>query len=308
MNTHPKGSFAPQLLPIGRWLWRRLPASLLASRPMRRLNMEIYDRYVRHTERYQTHFTWFVRNPPQLALITDLIFSSPPTGTKLRVMSVGCSVGAELYSLLWLIRRVQPDISIDARGIDIVPDAVASARRGSYWLELPSSCGGTLQIDGRNVLSTSAEAIGEIFEVCSNGVYVVKDAIRAGATWYVGNAADPDLRDAHGLQDVVLACNFLGPMEPGMAESCIRNVAALVIPGGYLVIDGVDLGVKARVLKQLGFLPITEDAQCIHEADPTKRDWPWTRWSLEPFDDSKADWPYRYVTIFQRPMVRLAQG
>lgn len=69
------------------------------------------------------------------------------------------------------------------------------------------------------------------------------------------------------------------------------------------MIDGVDLDLRTDVVRALGLLPITEDARRIHEADPTKQDWPWTRWSLEPFDATRPDWPFRYATIFQRPML-----
>ncbi|UNK48701.1 hypothetical protein MNR01_13240 [Lysobacter sp. S4-A87] len=303
MKNHSNGLLAAPLLPLARRFWQRLPPAVLASRPMRRLGAVIYNHYVRYTDRSQSHYTWFLRNPPQLALAADLICSARPERTSLRVMSVGCSVGAELYSLLWLVRKTQPDISIDARGIDIVHDAIASARQATYRLEAPSSSGGTLWVDGKNVLSTSSDAVDEIFDLCPNGAYRVKDTIRAGTSWHVDDAADPGLSDRHGLQDAVLACNFLGPMGPQLAERCLRNLANLLVPGGYLILDGIDLDLKARVVKDIGLLPITEDAQCIHESDPTKQDWPWTRWSLEPFDESRADWPYRYATIFQRPML-----
>lgn len=303
METFFKGPFAAPLLPLVRRVWRRLPSKVVATRPMRCIGSAIYNRYVRDTDRQQSHYTWFLRNPPQLMLITDLIFSAYPIRRPLRVMSVGCSVGAELYSLMWLVRRVQPDIAVDARGIDVVPDAVAAARQASYRLEAPSSSGGTLWVEGRRVLSTSAEAIDEMFDVSQSGSYRVKDTIRQGTDWHVGDASDSGLREMHGLQDVVLACNFLGPMEPGLAEQSLRNVASLVTPGGYLVVDGVDLDMKTRVAEELGLLPITEDARVIHEADPTKRDWPWTRWSHEPFDSTRGDWPFRYATIYQRPML-----
>ena len=37
-------------------------------------------------------------------------------------------------------------------------------------------------------------------------------------------------------------------MEDPLAEACLRNVARLVNPGGILVVDGVDLDLKARVM------------------------------------------------------------
>lgn len=58
--------------------------------------------------------------------------------------------------------------------------------------------------------------------------------------------------DAFGLQDIVVANRFLCHIQPEEAEACLRNVARLVKPGGYLFVSGVDLGVRTKVARDLG--------------------------------------------------------
>jgi hypothetical protein len=75
-----------------------------------------------------------------------------------------------------------------------------------------------------------------------------------------------------GPQDMVVASNFLCHMEPPAAENCLRNIAGLVKRGGYLFVSGVDLEVRAKVARELGWRPIPEQ---IHDGDPSVRgDWP----------------------------------
>jgi chemotaxis methyl-accepting protein methylase len=306
METHPQRHLPARLVLAARTLWRHLPDAVLESRPMRRFGAAIYDRYVRETDRSQSHYTWFLRNPPQLELLRDLLHARASPDRPLRIASIGCSVGAELYSLLWMLRRARPDLPVAANGVDIVADAVEIARKGVYRINAPSSAGGTLETAGGKVLSTSPEAVAEMFDVREDGAYRIKDWIGEGAAWRVGDAADERLRTLLGPQDAVLACNFLGPMEAGLAERCLRNLATLLAPGGYLVLDGVDLDLKTRVVPTLGLVPVAKDARRIHRADPTKQDWPWTRWSLEPFDGSRPDWEVRYSTIFVAPQATAA--
>jgi len=50
---------------------------------------------------------------------------------------------------------------------------------------------------------------------------------------------------------------FLCHMHPEEAEECLRNLARLVKPGGYLFVSGVDLSVRSKVARDLGERPVT---------------------------------------------------
>jgi 2-polyprenyl-3-methyl-5-hydroxy-6-metoxy-1,4-benzoquinol methylase len=72
-----------------------------------------------------------------------------------------------------------------------------------------------------------------------------------------------------------VANRFLCHMEPAAAERCLRNIARLVKPGGYLFVSGVDLDVRTRVARGMGWKPVMDLIREIHEGDPSSRDgWP----------------------------------
>lgn len=53
--------------------------------------------------KFQSHYTQFMRNPPLLATIATLA-SKYPRGAGIKIASIGCSTGAELYSVLYAIK------------------------------------------------------------------------------------------------------------------------------------------------------------------------------------------------------------
>ena len=137
----------------------------------------------------------------------------------------------------------------------------------------------------------------------------VKSSIRAGTRWHVGDAGDPGLIRILGPQDIVVASNFLCHMEPPDAEKCLRNIAGLVKPGGYLFVSGVDLDVRAKVAGDLGWRPVPELIEEIHDGDPSVRgDWPWEWWGLEPLNKRRHNWQMRYAAAFQQDSRIAASG
>jgi SAM-dependent methyltransferase len=128
----------------------------------------------------------------------------------------------------------------------------------------------------------------------------IRPWLREGITWTRGDAGDPELVRALGPQDIVVANRFLCHMDPLAAEKCLRNIGRLVKPGGYLFVSGIDLDVRTKVARDMGWKPVSELLREIHEGDPSLQcGWPLEYWGLEPFDDSRADWRIRYASIFQ---------
>ena len=288
--------FAPCVRPV-RFVWRRLPDAFLDTRLMRRIGTFVYDHYIRDTERQQSHATWFMRNVPQLEVLRDRL-AHLEQGATVRVASIGCSTGVELYSALWVIRTARPDFNVVAQGVDISADVVEVARRGIYRANAPAVAGGLYDLGGGNDVATQLAAFEGLVEPLPGGAVRVQDWLREGVSWNARDATDPHLLDLLGPQDVVLARNFLGPMDDALAEACLRNIARLVVPQGCLVVDGVDLDLKERVVRELDLVPIPDRIEEVHTADPSKKDWPWTRWSHEPMDRTRPDWILRYCTVF----------
>jgi len=145
----------------------------------------------------------------------------------------------------------------------------------------------------------SADEIDVLFE--RHGVHArVKPQFRAGIKWQPGDAGDVKLVQQLGLQDIVVANRFLCHMRPEQSEVCLRNLARLVKPGGYLFVSGVDLAVRSKVAQDLGWTPVTELIEEIHDGDPSlRRDWPLQYWGLEPFDRRRSDRNIRYASVFR---------
>jgi hypothetical protein len=128
----------------------------------------------------------------------------------------------------------------------------------------------------------------------------VKPWLREGIFWHRADAADPDLVDLLGPQDMVVANRFLCHLQPFAAERCLRNIARLVTPGGFLFVSGVDLDVRTKVAQELGWRPVMELLNEIHEGDPSlRRGWPLEYWGLEPFRAQRRASLVRYASVFQ---------
>jgi SAM-dependent methyltransferase len=282
------------LLRMNRLAWNSLPMSVTSLGPLRGYG-EFSARVARaHGGRGQAFSTYFLRNRPALELIRRLVERRTRNDT-LRVAVLGCSTGAEAYSLAWRIRTARPDLKLVLHAMDISPEAVEIGRRGKYSLRAP-------ELMDSNILErmTSAE-IEEIFDKEGDEV-TVKSWIRAGIEWRTGDARKVGTRDLMGPQEIVVASNFLCHMDGGSAEACLRNIARLAAPGGYLFVSGVDLDVRTRVANDLGWRPVQELLEEIHDGDPCMRTfWPWHYAGLEPLSKKREDWKHRYAAAFQLP-------
>lgn len=267
--------------------WNGLPRPVRSWKPTRALGRRIHQRACRIQARGGACYTRFFRNVPQLELIRDLVLEMPP-GVPVKIASIGCSTGAELYSALWLIRRARPTQSIQALGIDMAEECVRAAARGVYPFRVVEVAG---------MSETSYERL----MTREGKTLVVQDWMKEAVTWEVGDACSPDLAARFGLQDVVLANNFLFALSPERAESCLRNLTRLVAPNGYLVVSGVDLDLRSRILGELGFVPVTARCEEIHTAEDVHTAWPLRFWGLEPIDRTRQDWRARYTTVFRSP-------
>ena len=131
-------------------------------------------------------------------------------------------------------------------------------------------------------------------------IVTVKSWIKEGINWHVADVGEPELFDALGPQDVVVADNFLCHMDAPEAERCLRNIARLVVPHGYLFVSGIDLDIRTKVASDLGCRPLQELLEEIHEADPSLRGkWPFNYAGLEPLNKKRRDWRIRYAAAFQ---------
>jgi chemotaxis methyl-accepting protein methylase len=245
-----------------------------------------------HGDRRQYYGTFFFRNRPQLDLIARLANDRAKDG-RVSVAVLGCSLGAEVYSILWSLRSTHPGVRPLISAVDISSHALEVGREGLY-------APGVSDLAREPIFArTTEDELRGMFD--SEGPLLrVKPWMKDGITWRLGDARDPGIVDALGLQDIVVANDFLCHMRPLEAESCLRNVARLVAPRGYLVVSGVDLDVRVKVARALSWKPVSDGIEEIHDGDRTLRlSWPWRYWGLEPFDGSRSDRITRYASVFE---------
>ena len=273
-------------------IWRRLPSAMRDVRPVRAYGAWLHDVVCRRAEREMYVGTLFLRNRPALELMRRLL-EDKDRDAEVRIAVLGCSIGVEVYSIVWTLRSSRPDLKLIVNALDVDPDVVRVAERGVYGPEACELVKWPI-FDGL----TAAERR-EMFDWDGNEGRI-KASLRDGVTCAVGDAADPNLIASLGPQDLVVASNFLCHMPPQSARRCLRNLARLVIPGGHLFVTGVDLDVRTQVALELGWEPIPELRAEIHDGDPLVRnDWPWRWWGLEPLNRRRPDWETRYSAVFR---------
>jgi mannose-6-phosphate isomerase-like protein (cupin superfamily)/SAM-dependent methyltransferase len=275
-------------LRVNQRLWNRLPAKVAALGLTRSYGGFLHGLARLDGVRIQDFSTQFFGNRPQFELVRRLAKCKTKDDT-LKVAVLGCSTGAEVYSLAWAIRSARPDLKLIMQAMDVSSLAVESARSGAY----------SLAESQLFRFMTDAESR-ELFDQ-KQDVVTIKPWIKEGINWTVGDAAEPDIIDQLGPQDIVLANNFLCHMDDRKAEGCLRNIVRSVGPNGYLFVSGVNLDVRTRVARDLGLNPLQELLDEVHEGDPgTRSRWPFHYAGLEPLNKSKQDWRIRYATAFQR--------
>jgi chemotaxis methyl-accepting protein methylase len=276
---------------LNTWLWKRLPSKLRDTKLMRGYGTILNKLVRRRADRRQFTGTFFFRNRPQLELMRRLI-GRKPGGATLNIAIIGCSIGAEIYSILSTIRAARPDLNVSVCAVDNSAEVLNVAKEAVYTSQLCDFVGSSIF-----ERMTDME-FGEMFEGDRREARV-RSWIRDGISWHLGDAGDPGLMRVLGPQDIVVASNFLCHMEPVHAENCLRNMARIVKPGGHLFVTGIDLDVRAKVASDLGWRPVLELIEEIHEGDPSvRRDWPCAWWGLEPLNKKRADWQMRYASVF----------
>jgi len=299
-----------------RRIWNNLPTTIREGRLGRAYGKHLHHLVCRYGDRRQSHSTFFLRNRPELELMLQLL-DHTSQNARINISVVACSKGAEVYSILWKIRSTRPDLTVIASAVDISQEVIDFAAVGTYSLKSIDATttpdheqtGQAVdmnwkdQLWGQQALSMfermTAGEIYQMFEVTGDQA-MVRPWLKQGITWLAGDATDPNFAAALGPQDIVVANRFLCHMEPATAEACLRNIAHLVKPGGYIFVSGVDLDVRAKVARDLGWQPVTHLIKEVHEGDFSLiTGWPLEYWGLEPFCQGPVDWRVRFASVFR---------
>jgi chemotaxis protein methyltransferase CheR len=291
-----------------RRIWWRLPARLRHLPPAYWYGLHLHTLVRRLAERRQNHSTFFFRNRPELELLLRLV-NRASHGAHLTISVLACSKGAEVYSIAWTLRSARPDLNLSLHAVDISPDILEFAKAGVYSLR--SSAHGMTEGDtltentqkhqvGYSIFERMTEhEMKSMFEV-DGDVVRVKPWLKEGISWHCHDVEDPELVTALGPQDVVVANRFLCHMGPAPAERCLTRIAQLVKPGGHLFVSGIDLDVRAKMARRMGWKPVTDLLQQVHEGDASlTNSWPLAYWAVEPFRTTRRDRMIRYAAAFR---------
>jgi chemotaxis methyl-accepting protein methylase len=274
--------------------WSRIPSRVTRLGLVRSYGNFVHGLARKAGVRGQAFSTHFLRNRPELELIQRLL-RLKSNGETLKIAVLGCSLGAEAYSIAWTTKTARPDLKLILNAADISRHAVEFAQRGVYPLK-------DSEITSARIFDRmTADEKEDFFEIDGRNA-AVRPWIKEGIQWHVGDVGEPEIVDELGPQELVVASNFLCHMIPAEAERCLRNIARLVAPGGYLFVSGIDLDVRCKVARDLGWKPVEELLDEIHTGDPVMAaHWPWHYSGLEPLDKNRRDWKIRYAAAFQVP-------
>ena len=166
---------------VNRRVWSRLSQGARDSR-----GGLVYGRWI-HSQmqrRSREMYVWstFLRNRPGLDLMRRLV-QEKPEGSTLKVAVLGCSVGAEVYSILWVLRSARPDLEIVVHAVDISAEVVDVAEAGVYVPGMSDAVG-----EGIFERLTEPERQ-DIFDL-EDGSARVKGWLREGIEWHVDDACD----------------------------------------------------------------------------------------------------------------------
>ena len=279
-------------LRLNKRLWDSIPIGVRNFYPIRAYGTWLHGLVHLTATRRQYFGTFFLRNRPALELMRR-IADDKARGSTLRIAVLACSIGAEVYSILWTIRSARPDLKVLLCAVDISEEILVFAEKGVY-------ASSASELVGSSIFERlTTDEMEQMFDWEGQEARV-KPWLREGITWRLGDASSPELIHALGRQDIVVANNFLCHMEPPAAEGCLRNIAGLVDREGHLFVSGIDLEIRTKVARELRWRPVSELLEQIHDGDSSVRDdWPWCCWSLEPLDHGIPDWQLRYAAVFQ---------
>src|SRR6266566_3433383 len=174
-------------LRLNKRIWKRIPSRLRSLRPVRSYATWLHSLVCLRAKREMYLGTHFLRNRPALELMRRLA-GQKSKGATLRIAVLGCSIGAEVYSILWTIRSARPDLKVHLNAVDISKEILSFAEKGIY----PPN---TSQLDGASIFErlTEAERV-EMFDWEGDRAKV-KSWLREEITWQLRDAADPELLD-----------------------------------------------------------------------------------------------------------------
>lgn len=244
-------------------------------------------------EREGFTFTQFLRLPSQFEALTGPVLDflgAQRVDEPLRIVVVGCSSGAEPYSISSVLLHHRPQLAVTIDAYDIDTDMISVARSATY------SASAVLD----NALVTP-EFVARTFDP-SGEFFVVKRHVADRVRFHHADVLDPAHASRIAPADIVFAQNVMCNLQRPMARRLFDTVVSLMKPRSALFVDGMDLDMRASRSRAHGLEPLSYALERIHEEARVVRGPRYPRYAtgLEPFSHRRAEAERAYATIFLR--------
>ena len=243
----------------------------------------------RFSPRDRYTLTRFYRSPSQYdVLCRDVVPYLRPDGSEppLTVACLGCSNGAEAYSIASVLKSSSYRGQFSVAAFDIDKELVARAATGRYF---------SPEIFKNPFITETF--LQSTFERVDDR-YLVRPEVKQHVRFAVQDILSDDMQQL-GRFDIVYAQNILVNMPPALARRAFLNICQLLDERAALFVDGVDLGLKVRWTRRCGLRPVTTNMEEIYrEAKEFLGEWPYWYSGLEPLAATLRDAAWRYATIF----------
>ena len=180
----------------------------------------------------------FFRDEAVFDLLRSAVIPGLPANRTVRVLSVGCSNGAELYCVAMLLADAGRLDGAQVVGVDCRAEALAEAREGVF---------------AADALAPVDEATRRRHFVPVSGGYRVADRLRQRVTWELVNATG---FVPAGPWDLVLCRNLAIYLVPAASDVLFTRLTSALVPGGHLVVGKAERPPAA--------LPLTALGRCVH--------------------------------------------
>lgn len=245
--------------------------------------------------RSQSHtYTSFYRVAAQLDAFTGPVMAfllrGRAAGEPVTINLFAGSNGAEAYTLASVLRRAHPGLDFHIYASDLHEEMVAKATSARYTRD-----------EVLHSHEITPEFLAATFDV-AGGDFLVKPEVHSHVSFVRADLLDPGLDRQYGPADVVVVQNVLFHLEPEQARFAFRNAARFLKERAALLVDGVDLDLKAELTREAGLAPLEYRYREIYDAGRRHTSLAWWRhyYGAEPRSILQTDPVRRYGTVFLR--------
>ena len=264
--------------------------ALTKTRSFQRLR---YKLTLRLSKRRNCQYTSFLRLPTQYEALSGPVLDFLVDGSKakaLRILILGCSNGAESYSVASVLKNRHPHLEFHIHAFDLDGEVVSKAKSMRYTSkEVFNNETDTDQFDS---------FVKNTFDI-ENDVYHIKQDVGRHVQFGVANVLDSHLKEKIGTADIVYVQHLLIHLKVKDQKKAFRNIHSLLNPKAALFVAGNEYDTLEKLTTKYDLRPLDYNIEQIHsEVGVYCRGWPWVYWGVEPFVDFGPSSKRRYSTIF----------